>query len=174
MHCMRYRNRYDFSGQCSEKGHDAESLFAKIAESKEWSVTKATRKEQLDHIDVWLSNVSDEKYSIDVKARKKINRKDEDCTDELLWVEFKNVAGNDGWLKGKAQYIAFERENDFILVRRKALLGLCSAIIDFKKNVDKAQDALYSIYRRKNRKDEISIIKFSDILNNLSFVTWEK
>jgi hypothetical protein len=171
---MKYRNRFDFSGQCSEMGNDAEQLFAKIAESKLWNVTKATRKEQLEHIDVFLENEKAQKHAIDVKARKKISRKDEDCTDDLLWVEFKNVAGNDGWLKGKAHYIAFERENDFVIVRRKALLSLCSSIIDFKKIVDKSSDALYCLYRRKNRQDEISIIKFSDILNNLSFVIWEK
>lgn len=171
---MKYRNRFDYSGQCSDMGSEAEQLFAEIAEKKLWTVTKATRKQQFDHIDVFLENPKAEKYAIDVKARKKINRKDSDCTDDLLWVEFKNVAGKDGWLKGKANYIAFERENDFVIVQRESLLNLCHSLINFKKVVDKSQDALYSIYRRKNRQDEISIIKFSDILNNLSFAIWEK
>jgi hypothetical protein len=171
---MKYRNRFDRTGECSEMGNEAEQLFTKIAESKFWIATKATRKEQLDHIDLFLENGKAQKHSIDVKARKKISRNDSSCTDDLLWVEFKNVAGNVGWLRGKAHYIAFEREKDFVIVRRQALLSLCSSLVDFKKVVDKSSDALYSIYKRKNRKDEISIIKFSDILENLSFVIWRK
>ena len=113
-------------------------------------------------------------YSIDIKARKKIKRSDNETNDNLIWVEFLNVAGNGGWLVGAAEFIAFERENDFIMVNRSALWKLCLKLVDQDSRVDTAKNALYKIYQRKNRKDEISIIKFSDIFKNLKFKVWPK
>jgi len=171
---MKYRNRFDRTGECSEKGHDAESLFISIAEKQGWKTVKADRKQQLAHIDVFLSKESYPTYSIDIKARKKIKRPDTETNDDLIWVEFLNVAGNGGWLVGAAEYIAFERENDFIMVNRSSLWKLCLKIVDQNDRVENSQNALYKIYQRKGRKDEISIIKFSDIFNNLKFKVWPK
>jgi len=78
-------------------------------------------------------------------------------------VEFKNVRGNDGWLYGKATYIAFELVDEFIIVQTTDLAKLCEKLVDKKKRVSKAKDALYSLYTRKGQKDEISIIKLSDV-----------
>jgi hypothetical protein len=46
--------------------------------------------------------------------------------------------------------------------------------VDQNSRVTKSKDALYKIYQRKDRKDEISIIKFSDIFDNLKFKVWPK
>ncbi len=171
---MRYRNRFDRTGECSEKGHDAESLFISIAEKQGWTAIKADRKQQLCHIDVFLTKEHYNTYSLDIKAKKKIKRSDNEASDDLIWVEFLNVAGNGGWLVGAAEYIAFERENDFIMVSRPALWRLCMKLVDQDSRVSESKDALYKIYQRKGRKDEISIIKFSDIFENLKFKVWPK
>jgi hypothetical protein len=171
---MKYRNRFDRTGECSEKGHDAESLFTSIAEKQGWKAVQADRKQQLSHIDVFLSKEGYPIYSIDIKARKKIKRSDSETSDDLIWVEFLNVAGNAGWLIGAAEFIAFERENDFIMVNRSALWKLCLKLVDQDSRVDASKNALYKIYQRKGRKDEISIIKFSDIFDNLKFKVWPK
>ncbi len=172
--CMIYRNRFDRTGECSEKGHDAESLFISIAEKQGWKAVKADRKQQLAHIDVFLTKENYPTHSLDIKAQKKIKRTDSDVNDELIWVEFLNVAGNGGWLVGAAEYIAFERENDFIIVNRAALWKLCMEKVDQNARVTQSKHALYKIYQRKDRKDEISIIKFSDIFENLKFKVWPK
>ena len=171
---MKYRNRFDRTGQCSETGHDAEALFISIAEKQGWQVVKADRRQQLSHIDVFLSKERHPTYAIDIKARKKIKRSDDQANDEFIWVEFLNVAGKGGWLVGAAKYIAFERENDFVMVNRRLLWKLCLKIIDQNDRVESSKDALYKIYQRKGRKDEISIIKFSDIFENLTFKVWPK
>ena len=108
------------------------------------------------------------------KAQKKIKRTDAEVNDDLIWVEFLNVAGRGGWLVGAAEYIAFERENDFIIVNRAALWKLCMEKVDQNTRVTQSKHALYKIYQRKDRKDEISIIKFSDIFDNLKFKVWPK
>ncbi len=171
---MRYRNRFDRTGQCSETGHDAENLFIQIAEKQGWQAAKADRKQQLSHIDVFLSKEGYSTYSIDIKARKKIKRTDSETSDDLIWVEFLNVAGKGGWLVGAAEFIAFERENDFVMVNRSALWKLCLKLVDQTQRVSQSKDALYKIYQRKDRKDEISIIKFSDIFKHLTFKVWPK
>lgn len=171
---MKYRNRFDRTGQCSETGHDAEALFISIAEKQGWQATKADRRQQLSHIDVFLSKFNYRTYSIDIKARKKISRNDSDTADDLIWVEFLNVAGKGGWLVGAAEFIAFEREKDFVMVSRSDLWKLCVRLVDQTQRVTKSKDALYKIYQRKDRKDEISIIKFSDIFENLKFKVWPK
>jgi len=170
---MRYRNRFDRTGQCSEDGDNAETLFIALASERGWSVQKASRKEQFLHIDYFLSQEGYKNYSFDVKARKRVKRADAETNDELIWIEWRNVAGNDGWLNGAANYIAFERENDFIIVERFQLKNLCEKIVkrDFVNN---ASDALYKIYQRKGRQDEISLIKFSDIFKNIKYRVWPK
>lgn len=171
---MKYRNKFDFSGRCSENGYDAENLFISIAEKQGWRAVKADRKQQLSHIDVFLSKENYPTYSLDIKAQKKIKRTDSDVNDDFIWVEFLNVAGKGGWLVGAAQYIAFERENDFIMVDRESLWRFCMKKVDQNSRVSQSKDALYKIYQRQGRKDEISIIKFSDIFSNLKFKVWPK
>jgi hypothetical protein len=60
------------------------------------------------------------------------------------------------------------------MVSRPALWKLCLKIVDQDSRVSESKDALYKIYQRKGRKDEISIIKFSDIFENLKFKVWPK
>ena len=171
---MKYRNKFDFSGQCSDDGDNAENLFVSIAEKQGWKAIRADRKQQLSHIDVFITKEHYPTYSLDIKAQKKIKRTDSNVNDELIWVEFLNVAGKGGWLVGAAEYIAFEREKDFIVVNRQSLWKLCMKKVDQNSRVKQSKDALYKIYQRQGRKDEISIIKFSDIFDNLKFRVWPK
>ena len=67
------------------------------------------------HIDYWLAmNPDGKKWGVDVKGN---NLPDE------IWVEFKNVRGNDGWLYGGATIIAFDmpEEGGFSIVDREEL-----------------------------------------------------
>ena len=53
---MKYRNQFDYSGQCSDSGYSAETLFSEMAEKRGWKVSKADRKQQLSHVDVYLDH----------------------------------------------------------------------------------------------------------------------
>ena len=150
------------------RGQRIEKEFAPLLRQRDPNYRKANREEQFRHID-YFSNFG----TIDVKAKKKINRADASEEDELVWVEFKNVQGRDGWLRGQTDIIAFERNNDFILIKRNYLLGMCQVKCDLSKKVTSSRDALYKGYQREGRKDLISIVKMSDILN-MPHQIWKK
>jgi hypothetical protein len=170
---MGYRNSFDFNGQNQLSGEKAEDLFEKIALTKKLKVQKATTKQQLSHIDFILTNNKNQNFFFDVKARKKISRTSDSYSDDLVWIEFKNVAGNQGWLYGASDYIVFERENDFVIVPRGNLVSLCERLVS-NVTVDKSKDCLYKKYSRKDRKDELSLIKMKDIIDNIKVSIWEK
>jgi hypothetical protein len=72
-------------------------------------------------------------------------------------------------LYGAADLLAFERENDFLLVDRKLLARLCEKLCDLTKmNVD-VKMPLYTGYQRRNREDVLSLIKMSDIISNVKY-----
>ena len=150
------------------RGQRIEKEFAPLLRQRDPNYRKANREEQFRHID-YFSNFG----TIDVKAKKKINRADASEQDELVWVEFKNVQGRDGWLRVQTDIIAFERNNDFILIKRNYLLGMCQVKCDLSKKVTSSRDALYKGYQREGRKDLISIVKMSDILN-MPHQIWKK
>jgi hypothetical protein len=170
---MSYRNRFDRNGESSRIGACAEDFFEKIALSKNLKIQKATLKQQLSHIDFILTNKENKSFFIDVKARKRVSRYTDSFTDQLVWIELKNVQGNEGWLYGAADFIAFEREKDFVIVPRKNLVTICNKLIS-SKVVEKSTDALYCKFSRKTRKDELSLIKMEDILKNIKTSIWQK
>lgn len=151
---------FDFIGTPEwDRGQSVEDSFKAIMDRKGITYREASRDEQFLHFD-YVTSVG----TIDVKARKKINRSDEDEQDSLVWVEFKNTAGNAGWLTSDVDFIAFERKDDFVVVRRWSLLDLANELCDLTQMVSRPSEALYKGYQRKGRLDLISIIKMQDIL----------
>jgi hypothetical protein len=104
---------------------------------------------------------------VDVKSRKKVKRADDKFNDELVWIEFANVQGRKGWLYGSSDIVAFERESDFLLVGRKPLAKLCERLCDLSQLNIAASMPLYTGYQRKGRKDLLSLIKITDIINEI-------
>ena len=151
-----------------DRGQAVEKAFSTLLRQRDPKYRKANREEQFRHID-FFSYFG----TIDVKAKKKINRSDSEEQEDLIWVEFLNVQGREGWLRGQTDIIAFERDNDFVLIKRNYLLGMCQVRCDLSKRVTNSKDALYKGYQREGRKDLISIVKMSDILD-LPHQTWKK
>lgn len=150
------------------RGQKVEKEFTRLLKTRDPNYRKANREDQFRHIDYFTSF-----GTIDVKAKKRISRSDENEQDELLWVEFQNVQGREGWLRSSVDVIAFERDYDFVLIRRNYLLGMCQVKCDLSKKVTNSKDALYKGYQREGRKDLISIIKMSDVLD-LPHQIWKK
>ena len=150
------------------RGQTVESEFSKLMDVRGLKYKKATRSEQFQHIDYHSSF-----GTIDVKAKKRLNRGDGKEQDEFIWLEFKNVQGKPGWLCGQTNVIAFERDKDFILVKRSDLLEMSKNKCDLNKLVSNSRNALYSGYQRKGRKDLISLIKMSDLLG-IKHRIWSK
>ena len=74
------------NSQSWRRGQEVEKEFVSILKRYNIKWRKANREEQFQHIDYFTA-----KGTIDVKARKRINRSDNDEQDELVWVEFKNL-----------------------------------------------------------------------------------
>ena len=99
----------------------------------------------------------------DIKGKKKVNRWDTDTQDECAWVEGTNVRGNPGWIKGRANYIVFEREDCWLAVNRKELLDF--VMEKLIKNWYAEGKKPYHIYQRSEwgRKYKITLVPFKDI-----------
>ena len=154
--------------QSWKRGQGVEAMFAKLLNEKAIEARAADLKEQFSHVD-YVSDFG----KIDVKARKRVARKDSDVQDDLVWLEFKNVQGKIGWVYGKADWIAFEREADFVLVKRADLALMGEKLCDLGDRVSVGRDALYKGYQRRGRKDLLSIVKMSDVLK-LYHQLWTK
>ena len=157
-----YVNKFDHNKECALQGQKAERSFKDILISEGHSVREATRDEQMKHVD--LVTTKDNKVTkYEIKARKKINRGDDDYQNRLIWVEFINVIGDVGWLYGAADKVSFESEKDFIVVDRLKLAAMAESKCNPFKRVNSASEALYKGYQRKGRKDIVSLVKESDI-----------
>lgn len=140
------------------RGQEVEKEFSALLKNRDPNFQKSSKDQQFQHID-YLTNFG----KIDVKAKKRISRSDTEEQEEFIWLEFNNVQGKKGWLFGAADIIAFERNKDFILVKRKDLAEYAKKKCDIKNIVDKSSKALYKGYQRKGRKDLISLIKMKDL-----------
>lgn len=114
-------------------------------------VRKASRDEDIHmHIDFWHDD-----QGVDVKGN---NMPDE------IWVEFKNVNGDHGWLFGEATSIAFDMPElaGFVVVDREELKDYCKEHVDFTEIVSK-RDAYKRCYSRKDREDLITYLVLDDL-----------
>lgn len=157
-----YINEYDREGECALRGKKAEDLFEEWLKSTGRVYRKAKLNEQYQHID-FIVETPEKEFTIDIKGPKKVSR-DGDINQEILWVEFKSVKGEAGWLYGGNEFLGFYQPIDksFYVVKTKDLAELCEQICS-TETVDKSSDALYKRYTRKGRKDVISMIKFTDL-----------
>tara|TARA_R100000234_G_scaffold98186_1_gene66676 strand:+ start:146 stop:667 length:522 start_codon:yes stop_codon:yes gene_type:complete len=128
-------------------------------------IRKSTREEDIElHVDFWH-----DKDGVDVKGN---NLPDE------IWVEFRNVHGDLGWLLGEAKWIAFElcELGGFVRVDRQELLDWCLNNIEFNEYVLYKRDAYKKIYQRKNRKDKITMLVLDDLrqLNSYEVIKYRQ
>jgi len=162
MSTSQARRRYSNS-----TGRMAEVRFQRSARAKGLFVTKSSRNEDMhQHIDYWLAmSESGSKWGVDVKGN---NLPDE------IWCEFKNVAGNPGWMYGGATIIAFDmpEEGGFSIVDREELALFCEKNVKDEAVTDK-KNAYLKRYTRKDRQDVITILKLHDIKTLVSYRVWE-
>jgi hypothetical protein len=110
------------------------------------------------HFDMVIDDIK-----IDVKGLKRKNMSDSAVNPEIHWVEFQNVRGDVGWVKGKADKIALEILEGYILIDRIVLYEFCKERVISKKVSNKKE--LYKLYRRDNQNDVIMLVLTKDLLN---------
>lgn len=146
------RGRWSYS---RKEGTRSEDKFIAACIQRGYKTKKSSREEDINlHIDYYVNRGSRSTVSVDVKGGNHPN---------VIWVEFKNVRGNDGWMYGKADWIAFElpEVGGFVMVLRKELASLAEEIVD-PVFVDK-KDADRKYYQRKGRLDVISRLWLDDL-----------
>jgi hypothetical protein len=157
----------------AEMGRRAEGLFARLAQRRGWLVVPAPRDADIrEHWDFEL-NKDGRKLKVEVKALKRSARRDDQMNEEWVWIEFRNVRGEIGWLFGKADWIAFETEASFVIVKRLDLYELVRKIVDRTTKAETTEEAKYKTYTRKGRADEITQIQLADILK-IKMDEWAK
>tara|TARA_B100000085_G_C18485477_1_gene489062 strand:- start:472 stop:1059 length:588 start_codon:yes stop_codon:yes gene_type:complete len=157
--------------EASQKlGDDSENNFFVISDYKGYTPIRANRSQnKYEHWDIRIL-VKGKWTLIDVKA-KKDNRWD------ITYLEIIGIIGKDGWLLGKADYIAFQQDGYFIYFKRKDLLnwffkkvGLnnVSEIRElYNKRFDKEGKPLYSALDLSYSNDDYFVDKKSDSLYKL-------
>ena len=171
-----YVNQFDKGKKCATHGHATENVFEKLAMAHGYKVRKATRDEQISHIDFILDSPEWQNIKVDVKGRKKTSRQNKKFNDKWVWIEFRNVQGKEGWIYGKANFIAFERKEDFIIINRVTLrnwLGKSNVRWDLP-TVKNSWESKYRIYSRRGRNDQLTQVKMSDILKLPNLKIWKK
>lgn len=160
---MISQNRRNYS---SATGRVAEVRFVRAAKELGFQVMKGSRKDDMQlHIDYWLRHGGSSKWGVDVKGN---NLPDE------IWCEFKNVAGNPGWMYGGAAIIAFDmpEEGGFSIVDRVELRDFCEENVE-DVFVDRKEDAHMKKYSRKDRSDVITKLNLLDIRSLESYRIWK-
>ena len=160
---MISQNRRKYS---SATGRVAEVRFIRAAKQLGFQVTKGTRKDDMHlHIDYWLAHSGTSTWGVDVKGN---NLPDE------IWCEFKNVAGNPGWMYGGAEIIAFDmpEEGGFSVVQREELRDYCEMTVE-DVFVSNKRDAYKKKYTRKDRADVITKLNLLDIKLLDSYRVWD-
>ena len=146
------------------RGKKTEEMFSSIAKSKGYSVIKTDSKTDVRlHIDLYMMR-GDDVIGVDVKGRNLVNQ---------IWCEFKNVAGDRGWMYGEADIIAFDMTEmeGFCLVDRVELVGFCEQEVEDKVVYSKSQ-AYRKKYQRYERKDQITPLDIGDLKSLSSYTFW--
>jgi len=137
--------------KCSINGNKFEELFKHKIILNGFSFKESTKEDDwYKHIDCYVNG-----YGVDVKGNRHL---------ETIWLEYSNVNGNKGWLRGEAKYIAMHiAEIDcFSIFNRKDLLDFVESNV--KEKTTNKNDYL-KFYTREiwGKKDLITKVRYTDI-----------
>lgn len=122
--------------ECEERGRGAEAQFEALCARRQWRWRKATPSEDArEHWDYLVQRSAQEApQRVEVKAEKKVKRSDREPSRVFTWLEWEGVPRasgepNGGWLRGRADWIAFHCHTPhgqlgFLLCRRVDCLAL--------------------------------------------------
>lgn len=158
---MAFKDSYKFY----KDGLIDEEFVMRLTEEK-WGgkSEKSSRKDDIyNHIDFYWSRDGSEKIGFDVKGVKKSRRSDDMKDDSIHWVELLNVQGKEGWLYGKAKYIAFLTNTSILYVPRLELINLINTKIKNTSVKTSMPNECYVPYQRRDRMDLIVKVLTSDL-----------
>ena len=135
-------------------GSEGESKFILACELNNIKCTKSSKQDDIfNHVDYWIYD-----KGVDIKGFKQSHK------EGFVVIEFKNVNGKGGSCsdQSKAEWIAFQFETCFWIVRKNELLNYCRENVQLEY-VESFNDCYKKLYRRKERKDLMTKLKLSDL-----------
>lgn len=151
-------------------GTKAEKQFEQILISMSLNFRPAKINEELKcHYDYVVTNFLNYKScKIEVKATKSPKRGQKPDS-SILYLEIKSVGGHPGWIYGKADYIAFQIDEKFILFSRYDLVEYLKNTQD-KMPIVKKSGIVGTKYGRKGRKDLVAIFNTKIVMSELKYI----
>ena len=121
------------------------------------TIKKATKKQDIGHVDFIING-----ETVDLKGLKNSTREGK------ILLEFFNVRGKTGWCneKGTPLWVAFDLGAFFLHVKNIDLYNLAKEKCDLRDTVNRVDECLYKGYRRKGRKDLMSMVLLKDVLES--------
>lgn len=153
--------------------------FTRMCEDRDINYSFASSKQdRIEHWDVIITYPNGNSYKIEVKGLKRVNRNDNNQQSEWICIEIKGITGYPGWIYGKADYIAFETENGFMLINRVKLVDYVENTVDILSEPllsPRENKKLYTLYRRFGRKDKFIYFKKTDLedIHNTVWIDYE-
>ena len=163
--------------------------FRKKVEARGWIYEKSTANEdKYDHVDCHVSIMDKGKIvrqiKIDLKGKKYTSQANEGNESERCqYIEFINVGGNKGWVLGEAHYIAIEGGDEkFYFIERTDMIKFSEKLfnVNLNQSIEKIEEELsthmwvarptfHKLYRRKNRRDLVTLISLEDVKSLTKF-----
>lgn len=165
--------------QYISKDKEAEVAFATMAAKQGYEVTHSSR--MADYIEHWdyIIKKADKSLKIEVKSQKKFSRHHSTgFMEDYAWVELHGVTKNNmGWLYGKADLIAFETKDSFILVPKDGLRNFTIQKTNGQNpafTLTTPEDMLYKKYTRGIDRCDIIVLVAMRHLRQLMLYEWMK
>ena len=152
------------------------SNFGALARSRKYKTQRPTYAQKKIHIDLLMTGLDANKraftVSVDVKLR--ANKK---ASDQWHWLELRDPQGASGWIYQEADFVAFERRKDFVIVNRKNLVDWINTTPRIRYDLPYVAEtwlAKYRLFSRPGKKDSITQVKSQDLLGIPGTHTWVK
>ena len=120
-------------------------------------IKKTGKAQDIGHVDFVVNG-----ETVDLKGLKNSTREGK------ILLEFLNVNGKTGWCNenGTPLWVAFDFGAFFLHAKNVDLYNLAKQKCNLRETVDKVDQCLYKGYRRKGRKDMMSMVLLKDVLND--------
>lgn len=148
-------------------GTQAERSFVELCRRANFRLRPATLYENTvmhyDYVVHWLDCPNPRLPFVRVEVKSiKSRRRGLPPDPRVLFIELKDIHGNPGWLYGKADLIAFQQVDGFLVVPRTLLVKFAeSCVRDFR--IAYQSGIHHTLYSRPNRNDLMMVLDIEDI-----------
>jgi hypothetical protein len=121
------------------------------------TIKKTGKKQDIGHVDFVVNG-----ETVDLKGLKNSTREGK------ILLEFLNVNGKKGWCNenGTPLWVAFDLGAFFLHAKNVDLYNLAKEKCDLRETVTRVDACLHKGYRRKGRKDLMSMVLLKDVLEH--------